>query len=59
MESPIKGANIDKLEPKNVPSPALVMKKPDENISPNVLLNEESKNNRSFDEDGVTTPNAE
>lgn len=61
MESPVKGANIDKLESKNVPSPALVMKKGDENISPNVLLNEskESKNNRSFDEDGVTTPNAE
>ncbi|VDI28346.1 Hypothetical predicted protein [Mytilus galloprovincialis] len=61
MESPVKGANIDKLESKNVPSPALVMKKGDANISPNVLLNEskESKNNRSFDEDGVTTPNAE
>ncbi|XP_063421397.1 biorientation of chromosomes in cell division protein 1-like 1 isoform X2 [Mytilus trossulus] len=60
MESPIKGANIDKLESKNVPSPALVMKKPEENISPNVLLNEskEFKNNRSLDEDGVTTPNA-
>ncbi|XP_052095727.1 myb-like protein X isoform X2 [Mytilus californianus] len=61
MESPIKVDNIDKLESKNVHSPALVLKKPDENISPNVLSNEseEFKNNRSFNEDGVVTPNAE